>query len=122
MQEVRYALPAAASALNNGVFWKARLTKRLDQESTFFQRHEVVLQRTMLTIERHRQAVALDRIGVTEGMKIIAFDNEVRVGRRFFEAASGVDRVDYGYAKSPTGFQNTRCFRNSSRHAADILK
>src|SRR5882757_3299322 len=76
MQEEGYALPAAASSRNNGVFRKARLTKCLDQEPGFLQRYEIGLQRTMLAIERHRQAVALDRIGVMESMKIVAFDDK----------------------------------------------
>jgi len=122
MQEEGYALPAAASSRKNGVFRKARLTKRLDQEPGFLQRYEIGLQRTMLAIERHRQAVALDRIGVMESMKIVAFDDEVPVGSRFFEAPSRVDRMDYRQAKSPTWFQNARCFLNGSRHPVDILK
>ena len=122
MQEEGYALPAAASSRNNGVFRKARLTKCLDQEPGFLQRYEIGLQRTMLAIERHRQAVALDRIGVMESMKIVAFDDEVPLGSRFFEAPSRVDRMDYRQAKSPTWFQNARCFLNGSRHPVDILK
>jgi hypothetical protein len=87
MQEERYALPAAASSRKNGVFRKARLTKHLDQELGFLQRYEIDLQRTMLAIERHRQAVALDRIGVVESMKIVAFDDEVPVGSRFLRSS-----------------------------------
>jgi hypothetical protein len=41
----------------------------------------------MLAIERHRQAVALDRIGVMESMKIVAFDDEVPVGSRFLRSS-----------------------------------
>jgi hypothetical protein len=122
MHEVRYALPAATSSRDNGVVRKARLTKRFDQESGFLQRHEIGLQRTMLAIERHRQAVALDRIGVMESMKIVAFDDEVRVGGRFFEAPGRVDWMDYRQAKPATWFQNARSFLNGSRHPADILK
>src|SRR5450755_2067979 len=95
MQEVGYALPAAASTGNNGVFRKGRLAKRLDQEPGLLQRYEIGFQRAMLAIERHRQAIALDRISVTESIKIVAFDDEVPVGGRFFEAPSGVDRMNY---------------------------
>lgn len=72
MQEVGYALAAAASARYDGVFRKARLTKRLDQEPGFLQRYEIGLQRLVPAIERHRQAVALDRVGVMESMEIVA--------------------------------------------------
>src|SRR3979411_199358 len=116
VQEEGYALPAAANSRNNGVFRNARLAKRLDQEPGLLQRHEIGLQRAMLAIERHRQAVALDRISVLESMKIVAFDDEVRVGGRFFEAPDGVDRMNYRQAKSPAWFQNARCFSNGSRH------
>src|SRR5260370_19901349 len=114
MQEEGYALRAAASSRNNSVFRKARLTKRFHQEPGFLQCCEIGLQRTMLTIERHRQAVALDRIGIMESMEIVAFDDEVRVGGRFFEASSRVDRMDYRQAKSPTWFQNARCFMTTT--------
>ena len=104
MQEVGYALPAAASTGNNGVFRKGRLANRLDQEPGLLQRYEIGFQRAMLAIERHRQAIVLDRISVTESMKIVAFDDEVPVGGCLFEVPSGVDRMYYRRAKSTAWF------------------
>jgi hypothetical protein len=49
-------------------------------------------------------------------MKIVAFDDEVPVGGPFFEAPSGVDRMNYRQAKSTAGSRT----RAASRRAAGI--
>ena len=122
MQKEGYALPAAASPRSNGVFWNIRLAKGLDQESSRLQRYEIGFQGAMLAIERHSQAVALDRISETETMKIVAFDGEASVSSRFFEAPGGVDWMNYRQAKSPTWLQNARRLSNGSGHPVDIVK
>lgn len=46
--------------------------------------------------EGHRQTIALDRIHVMKGIEIVALDDKVRIGGRFFEFSGRVHRVDDG--------------------------
>jgi hypothetical protein len=122
MQKVGYALPATGSTGNDGMLRKGRLSKRLDQKPCLLQREKIGFQRAMLTVESHRQTVALDRVSVLERTKIVPLDDQASVNACLFEAPGGVDRMNNRQTKSAARLQNTRCFTDGSRHIADILK
>src|SRR4030081_723616 len=70
MQEEGQALPATLSFRNKSVLRNARLAGRLCQKPCLLQSHEIGLDRPVLAMKRHRQAVALHRISVMESTKI----------------------------------------------------
>ncbi len=76
----------------------------------------------MTAVERHGQAVALDRIGIMEGAEIVALDDERRIRSRLFETPGRGHRMDDRHAKSAAGGENPCGFGNGGRHAVDILQ